>query len=208
MMLPNTHTYHSFEDRQYFPYQYFSGCDTRLYIGEHEAVEEITGIQYMVTENVLPVYGYASFTYDAVARGNRLINGSFRINYVSPNYLIEKIRAVNPPRTPEDPLPSPEVFFGLTLDEFDEYQRRYTERYWGEYAKVNPKHRPIFSDLDDGFTIRIKFGMSIHDHVNDQGVSLAYYTNSDEDAILYGVQLVSFGKTIQISGQQFKRSTV
>lgn len=71
---------------QHFPSQYFAGSDVYL-IFNNEFADEIVEIQFALTEQVAPIYGYASYVYDDVARGSRLISGSFRINFRENRYL-------------------------------------------------------------------------------------------------------------------------
>lgn len=40
----------------------------------------------------MPLYGYNSFTFDEVAVGARMIQGTFIINYLIPNYLAKLVR--------------------------------------------------------------------------------------------------------------------
>lgn len=69
-----------------FPEDYFSGCDTSIYIGD-TWVEDVTGLSFTLYENVKPLYGYNSFTYDQVARGARLVEGQFKIAFREAGYL-------------------------------------------------------------------------------------------------------------------------
>jgi len=73
-------------EHRIFSDQYFSGTDVHIYFGDIY-VDEITGIELTVQENVQPIYGYASYTADAWARGTRLITGTFRINFKESYYL-------------------------------------------------------------------------------------------------------------------------
>lgn len=69
-----------------FASDYFSGSDIRIYFGDIW-VDEITSLQFSMQENVAPIYGYASYTWDKVARGTRQIQGSFNINFKESYYL-------------------------------------------------------------------------------------------------------------------------
>ena len=74
--------------------RYYSVIDAEVYFG-NEYVEDIHDINWVVNQNVLPLFGYNSYTYDEVARGNRLISGNFTINFTSPNYLFAILEAAN-----------------------------------------------------------------------------------------------------------------
>lgn len=54
--------------------EYYSSTDTKIYI---EGVEqtEIAYINYSLQEQLKPIYGYASSTFDDVAIGNRIVTG-------------------------------------------------------------------------------------------------------------------------------------
>lgn len=69
-----------------FNSEYYSGSDVRIYFGDIW-VDEINNLQYTLQENVAPIYGYCSTTWDKVARGTRMIQGSFTINYKESYYL-------------------------------------------------------------------------------------------------------------------------
>lgn len=71
---------------QLFPESYFSGHDVVMYFGDIW-VDDITGLQFGLTEQVMPLYGYNSYTYDAALRGNRIVQGQFRIAFREAGYL-------------------------------------------------------------------------------------------------------------------------
>lgn len=71
---------------QIFPEQYFTGSDVTLYFGD-TWVDDVTGIEFTLYEEVTPIYGYASRTWDYVSRGKRLVNGTFRIAFKESGYL-------------------------------------------------------------------------------------------------------------------------
>ncbi|HDR7632489.1 TPA: hypothetical protein QCX75_001179 [Bacillus mycoides] len=65
---------------------YYSGTDIRIYFGDNW-IDEIVEIEWTMQEQLEPIYGYASYTWDKVARGNRLVQGSFSINFKEAGYL-------------------------------------------------------------------------------------------------------------------------
>lgn len=69
-----------------FSEEYFTGQDVRIYFGD-TWVDEVVALQFTMMQNVAPIFGYASYTYDAVAKGSRQIQGSFRINFKESYYL-------------------------------------------------------------------------------------------------------------------------
>ena len=71
---------------QYFPEDYFSGSDVTVYFGDVWA-DDIVSLSFTLEEKVLPIYGYASYTYDEVARGNRLVSGQFTVAFKEVGWL-------------------------------------------------------------------------------------------------------------------------
>lgn len=69
-----------------FNSDYYTGADVRIYFGDIW-VDEINNLQFTLQENVAPIFGYASYTWDRVARGTRQIQGSFTINFRESYYL-------------------------------------------------------------------------------------------------------------------------
>ena len=67
-------------------YEYFSGANVIIRVGG-QPILEVAGISYQETDTQMPIYGYGSRFFDAVAPGQKLIRGSFVINFVRPDYL-------------------------------------------------------------------------------------------------------------------------
>lgn len=69
-----------------FNSEYYSGADVRIYFRDIW-IDEINNLQFTLQENVAPIFGYCSTTWDKVARGTRHVQGSFTINYKESYYL-------------------------------------------------------------------------------------------------------------------------
>lgn len=78
-----------------FDSKYYSGIDIGIYIG-NSFLEEGVSLQFQIVENNIPYYGYGSYTWRRIAKGTRMVQGSFAINFVEPNYLRNLI---SPPPT-------------------------------------------------------------------------------------------------------------
>lgn len=72
-------------------YQYFSGANVIIRVGA-QPILEVAGISYQETDTQMPIYGYGSRYFDAVAPGQKIIKGSFVINFVRPDYLAYAIQ--------------------------------------------------------------------------------------------------------------------
>lgn len=69
-----------------YPYQFYAGQHARVFFG-HVWVDDIITIQYSLNNNKTPIYGYASEQFDAIARGQVLVNGNFTIAFKETGYL-------------------------------------------------------------------------------------------------------------------------
>lgn len=84
--IPATHKYiPRIEQRQenLFTEEYYSSTDTKIYIDDEEQTE-IGYISYSLQEQLKPLYGYNSNTFDEVAIGNRIVTGTIKIPIKNP----------------------------------------------------------------------------------------------------------------------------
>lgn len=171
---------------QHFPSEYFAGSDVYL-IFNNEFADEIVEIQFSMTEQVAPIYGYASYTYDAVARGSRLINGSFRINFKESRYLYDLMgvgeRSYYNPRSArkivEDAVKKNFTYIDAEIvnsllvsgqdDKLDDMISENQETLWGQASEAigesTVAHKPYFTERmsnpemkQGGFDIVISYG--------------------------------------------------
>lgn len=74
--------------------QYYSGNDASIYLerGDNSLLmAECKTLAAEMSEKVMPIYGYASYTPDSWARGVRLVSGMFTVNMLGVNYLFDYI---------------------------------------------------------------------------------------------------------------------
>lgn len=72
----------------YFGYDYFCGANVHVSIAG-QPVYEVAGIRYQEESSTMPIYGYSSRIFDAVATGQKIIKGHFIINFIRPNYIAD-----------------------------------------------------------------------------------------------------------------------
>ena len=65
---------------------YYSGAQTAIFIGP-TLIDEVTSISYSVSQSRMPLYGYASTLFDAMAEGQVIVQGQFTINFTESGYL-------------------------------------------------------------------------------------------------------------------------
>lgn len=88
---------------------YYSGTDIRIYFGD-KWVDEIVEIEWSMQEQVAPIFGFSSYTWDRVARGNRIVQGSFSINFKEAGYLQTIMNSLSSQMTSEDVWFNPSGF--------------------------------------------------------------------------------------------------
>jgi len=74
-----------FDTNEYWE-EYFCGSDIGIYIGD-TWVDDVVTIQYTMTNNKSPIYGYMSENFDAVSKGTRIVQGQFTIAFREVGYL-------------------------------------------------------------------------------------------------------------------------
>jgi hypothetical protein len=142
------YTYNTRPNAEYqrFKEEYFSGQDVRIYLGD-VWVDEIVDLRFQLMENTAPIFGYASYTYDAVAHGNRQIQGTFRINFKESYYLHSIINQLDyeMSATKEGPIANTKVpVKGISVDhlkstiesiysqkDFDALASQFEQSLWG-----------------------------------------------------------------------------
>lgn len=66
-----------------FMEEYYSSTDTKIYMDDVEQ-SEIAYINYSLQEQLKPIYGYASRTFDDIVVGNRIVTGMFKVPIKNP----------------------------------------------------------------------------------------------------------------------------
>lgn len=208
---------------QRFSEEYFSGCDVSIYFGD-VLVDEIVALQFSMVENVAPIYGYASYTYDAVARGTRIIQGSFRIAFKEDYYIhaiTNEIEYGLKSGTIKEGAPFTfknsygentvdgmlKAATHLTPTEFDQLATEYEKSLWGAgneafTTRINEQeHTSYFYPAGrqdnlhkDGYNIMIVYGAMERENKSNGGI------NSTAKTII-GVQLTGCQQIIDPSGQ-------
>lgn len=117
----------------YFDY-FFTGSDIQVHIAELGDETGFGGLPmhnlgFNVSQQKAPVYGWNSYTYDYMMRGNRIVNGQFSLFSKHPTYMRELIAqaAKNRAERQGGDLRHPYAAYrGLTEDDEN------IERYWGK----------------------------------------------------------------------------
>ncbi len=63
-------------------------------------IDEFQTIQWDLSYNLIPKFGYCSSKFDDVANGKSLVQGQLVLNFVSPGYLIGALMGKAPAYTP------------------------------------------------------------------------------------------------------------
>lgn len=162
-----------------FPYEYFTGADVELFVGPRK-LTDISAISYQVTEQLLPIFGYASRTFDDMAQGTRLASGQIMLPFRSSGGLMEEVEKLWVKEQLEeepDPLPAPNAL----RSEIASIAERYQARFWGE-EQMDVKEPTFFPKQP--FNIRIRFA-----------------DDPAKDRVLVDVYLQSLGSTADPSGE-------
>lgn len=135
----------------YFDY-FYSGCDVRVRFSEMPSEDSIDSVPivalgFSVTQQKVPLYGFWSYTFDGVALGTRIIQGTFAIPFQGPQYMYYLLSeaAKKYDKMPERPRPT-------TDDEIN------LQQYWG---KTRDEKHPLTKHMflsHPPFDIIISYG--------------------------------------------------
>ena len=73
--------------------RYYSSIDAEVYLG-NRYVEDICDIEWSVTQQNMPIFGFNSYTFDEISIGSRIVYGNFAIRFTNPNYLFKILQQV------------------------------------------------------------------------------------------------------------------
>ena len=73
--------------------RYFSSIDTDVYFGDTH-IDEMVAFDFTIEEKKLPIYGYNTFTPKRIITGQKMIQGSFAINFTKTfnlKYILDEV---------------------------------------------------------------------------------------------------------------------
>ena len=156
-----------------YGFEYFCGANVTVSI-EEMPVLEAAGISYQIEETKMPLYGYSSRHYDAVARGQVLVRGTLLINFVHQDYLFKAIqlgtghiesKVIQEPLIPVD-SDIVRLFSVDSPDEREQIANYQKDQFWS-VEPVNEPFSPIARtysphDVVGGVDIDVVFGSQSH----------------------------------------------
>lgn len=77
-----------------YNFEYFCGANVVVAV-EGLPLLEAAGLQYEMADSKMPLYGYSSRHYDAVAAGQVIVRGQLVVNFVHNDYLFRAIQLQN-----------------------------------------------------------------------------------------------------------------
>ena len=82
----------------WYPYDYFSGANVIVQLND-QPIFECAGISYNEVDSQQPIYGYSSRLFDAVAPGQKIIQGKFVVNMVDGDYVYDSMNETRFPQS-------------------------------------------------------------------------------------------------------------
>jgi len=154
-----------------YGFEYFCGANVVVSI-EGLPLLEAAGLQYQVDDTKIPIYGYSSRHYDAVAAGQVIVRGTLLINYIHQDYLFRAVQrglGQTLSETPVDPAPigaNGQLTDFAALSQHDAAAAAFIEdmklQYWASETLANPgRHLNLTRnphDLHGGINIAATFG--------------------------------------------------
>jgi len=152
-----------------YGFEYFCGANVVLY-AEGMPLIEAAGLQYQVDDSKMPIYGYSSRHYDAVAAGQVIVRGTLLINYVHQDYLFKAVQrglGQTAPRQQTSPIVSggDEADLTALAGDYDEavaFIENMKAQYWASANLSDPNRYLNLTrnphDFQGGIDITAAFG--------------------------------------------------
>lgn len=74
--------------------RYFSTIDAEIYFGE-EYMDDIVRLDYSIEERKLPIYGFNSFYPSKIVVGQKIIQGTFAVNFTKTGHVTNIIKKIS-----------------------------------------------------------------------------------------------------------------
>lgn len=140
--------------------RYYSPIDAEIYFGDYY-VEDIVDINFAISQQNIPIFGYNSYTTDQIVVGSRILSGQFTINFTSPGYLFKLLSMAKSSST----LPSDTSSYILSQKERNNLlpKGKQDTYYKGEIAGDNTKELwPETFDIDVVYGQKSDAGDAVH----------------------------------------------
>ena len=159
---------------------YFSGAQSEIYIGNY-LIDEAIEIEGTYNLPQMPIYGYNSHHFSAVAQGKVIVAGSLIINYTQEGYLFALIKNYQDSKkiAIENSKPGTDIEQGensTTDPELEGTQKKiiktpslletttitqgmiknYKEKYWPQNKTMSQSSAPVRGEFAGPFNIKIK----------------------------------------------------
>lgn len=156
----------------YFDY-FYTGQDIKVYIeGANDddssisfACSPFMELGYSVQQEKMPIYGAWSYSWDAVARGTRIVSGVFRIATTYPNRLVDMITGAAQTRADKAGMGTGALRPIRDLNE-DESN---IKKYWGKNLEKSGGEKRLFS-AHPPFNFIIEYGIQV-------GAPIPFFSN-------------------------------
>lgn len=128
-----------------FVEEYYSSTDTKIYIDDIEQTE-ISYINYALQEQLKPLYGYSSRTFDDVAIGSRIVTGTLKVSVKNPEAQSSLDDILQRSKSPN-----------LTIEDYNNSQQEIKDTIEWISIQSNPNINDLDIQEDDGtFEYRTK----------------------------------------------------
>lgn len=218
-------------DYSIFNEDYFSGADARIYFGDIW-IDEVFNIQLSLQEQVTPIYGYHSYTYDAVMRGARQVQGQFQINFKEVSYLHtvmkelesrwDELKERNQLLTSYDNITqnvTPEHILNTAqeghTDAFDNMASQFEKSFWGD-AETGVNRATRQRSNNSYFAPSQAPDGHAQPHLNEHGFNIVLlygpYTQVDGTEVsrtaqtIVGVHLTGVAQQVDASGEPIRET--
>lgn len=177
----------------WFDYDYFCGANVVVEIDGMEVLEA-AGITYQLNDSKMPLYGYSSRHFDAVAQGQVLVQGALIINYIHNDYLFRLIQVAKGELSgariagSPDPLAQSQVGDAL-ISELDDPQineelRRTMIQDLEKAQAIADMFKQAYWEQTQSSRVTLRTGVSPHDRFDSVDIKITFGERSEANSYL------------------------
>lgn len=199
-------------DPRFMAPTYFTGAQSQILIGNN-VLSEIVSIQGQYSQAQVPLWGYASIHFDAVAPGRAWAQGTFVINYVHEGYLLAYVNAqnrlipdssgssvLNVANSPNIPAPRENEYY-KSLDNILTEQSEFYQELYGTDEFIKEMQKLYWDESKASAAIHPEFSGPFEIKIRDFKIGSAAQAGDYLEKVIKKVFITSKGTGRDTSGQ-------
>lgn len=193
------------QDPQHFTTDYYAGNQVCIFLGGLW-ISDVTSIQFQLNQGKTPFWGYKSQLYDTVAKGTKLVQGVFSVNFIDAHYINMAVAHYKDKKDASSTHPSsvrPIDVTNITSQvqanpaTIDPYVEDILTQYWWNQAQNSKNANALSPDNLPRFDITLTYGGYPARQFGAQDEFISSHTVK----VIEGVEILNHQQMLAITGE-------